>query len=47
MVSPHHQFGTAEHFTVPLLGQLYPDDLVARRWSTRFMVCQYNLSLLR
>jgi hypothetical protein len=27
MVRPHHQFGTAEHLTVPLLGQPDPDNL--------------------
>lgn len=43
MVCAHHQFGTPEHLTVPFLGQLDPDDLVARR-CTRFVVCQYNLS---
>ena len=45
MVCAHHEFGTPEHLTVPFLGQLDPDDLVARRCS-RFMVCQYNLSLV-
>ena len=46
MVCAHHEFGTPEHLTVPFLGQLHPDDLVARRRS-RFMVCQYNLSRFR
>jgi hypothetical protein len=45
MVCAHHEFGTPEHLTVPFLGQLHPDDLVARRCS-RFMICQYNLSFL-
>jgi hypothetical protein len=39
MVCAHHEFGTPEHLAVPFLGQLYPDNLVARRCS-RFMVCQ-------
>ena len=46
MICAHHEFGTPEHLSVPFLGQLYPDNLVARR-CTRFMVCQYNLSFLR
>jgi len=43
MVCPHHQFGTPEHFPIAFLGQLDPDDLIAR-WYSRFLLCQYNLS---
>jgi hypothetical protein len=43
MVCAHHEFGTPEHLAVPFLGQLHPDDLVARR-GPRVIVCQYNIS---
>jgi len=43
MVCTHHEFSTPELLTVPFLGQLYPDDFIAR-WCTRFVVGQYNLS---
>jgi hypothetical protein len=31
VICTHHQFSIAEYFPVPLLGQLYPDDLITRR----------------
>jgi len=43
MVCSHHEFGTAKHFAVPFLGQLHPDDFIARGGS-RFLVRQCNLS---
>jgi hypothetical protein len=43
MVCTHHEFGAPEHFTVPFLGQLYPDNFIAR-WGSRFLVSQCNLS---
>jgi hypothetical protein len=45
MVCTHHQFGIPEHFPVTLLGEFYPDDLIARRCS-RLLIRQYNLSFL-
>jgi hypothetical protein len=43
MVCSHHELGTAEHLTVPFLGQFYPDNFVARG-DSRFLVRQCNLS---
>jgi hypothetical protein len=43
MVRTHHEFGTPEHLAIPFLGQLYPDNFIARGCS-RFLVSQRNLS---